>query len=391
MAVTVAKEDARERMAAGSSVNTWIALRREWPIGLSVATAALFGMVGKAWLADLTNPWRVGLLFVWLFGAVLLSAFAVVRHADCLAIKLGEPYGTLILTLSVIGMEVMMVSAVMLTGGSDPTLARDTMFSVLMIVLNGLFGLALLAGGWRHGEQQYNLQGAVSYLAMLVPLAMLALVLPAQVESTVSPALKTARAWTLGLTSIGLYGVFLAVQTRRHPDFFVEPGKATLSDEAVEAQEHGHLDVRSTPFHAILLLLCLLPVVVLAKKLAVVLDYGVERLGAPIALSGLIVAILILAPEGMTAVRAALGNRLQRSVNLLFGAALTTIALTVPAVIFISLATGMPLTLGLSPANQVLLATTLLLSVVTCTTGRTNVLNGFIHLLLFVAYFTLIF
>ena len=391
MPVTITKEEAGERMAARPPVSIWSALGKERSIGLSVGTAILFAIFGKAWLGDLTNPWWVGFMFVWLFGAVLLSAFAVVRHADCLAIKLGEPYGTLILTLSVIGMEVMMVSAVMLTGGTEPTLARDTMFSVLMILLNGLFGLALLAGGWRHGEQQYNLQGAVSYLAMLVPLAMLSLVMPAHVESNVSATLKTARSWTLGLTSIGLYVVFLAVQTRRHPDFFVEPGGLTLSDEAAEAQEHGHLDVRSTPFHAVLLLLCLLPVVVLSKKLAVVLDYGIERLGAPVAVSGLIVAILILSPEGMTAVRAALGNRLQRSVNLLFGAALTTIALTVPAVIFISLATDLRLTLGLSPAHQVLLATTLLLSVVTCTTGRTNVLNGFIHLLLFVAYFTLIF
>ena len=391
MPVTANNEDARKDLAAGWPDSTWVALRKEWPICLSVGTAILFAIFGKAWLGNLASPWWAGFMFGWLFGGVLLSAFAVVRHADCLAIKLGEPYGTLILTLSVIGMEVMMVSAVMLTGGSDPTLARDTMFSVLMIVLNGLFGLALLAGGWRHGEQQYNLQGAVSYLAMLVPLAMLSLVMPAYAESTMSPALKTARAWALGLTSIGLYGVFLAVQTRRHPGFFLQPGATTLSDEAKEAQEHGHLDVRSTPFHAVLLLLCLLPVVVLSKKLAVVLDYGVERLGAPVALGGMIVAILILAPEGMTAVRAALGNRLQRSVNLLFGAALTTIALTVPAVIFISLSTGLPLTLGLSPASQVLLATTLLLSVVTCTTGRTNVLNGFIHLLLFGAYFILLF
>ena len=140
-----------------------------------------------------------------------------------------------------------------------------------------------------------------------------------------------------------------------------------------------------------MLALFLLPVVVLSKKLALVLDYGVEKLGAPIALSGLLVAILILAPEGMTAVRAALGNRLQRSVNLLFGAALTTVALTVPAVIFIALATRLPVTLGLTPPNQVLLITTLLLAIVTCTTGRTNVLNGVIHLLLFIAYIVLIF
>jgi len=374
-----------------SSTPQRAALRKEWPVVMGVVTAILFLFFGKSWLADLSNLTWDTFLFVWLFGTILFSAFAVVRHADCLAIKLGEPYGTLILTLSVIGMEVMMVSAVMLTGGSDPTLARDTMFSVIMILLNGLFGLALVLGGWRHGEQQYNLQGAVSYLAMLVPMTALALILPAHLEATTSPAMQTARLWTLALTSIGLYGVFLAVQTKRHPDFFVEPSAPVPTDEAAEAQEHGDLEVRSIPYHAALLLVCLLPVIVLSKKLAVLLDYGVDRLGAPIALSGAIVASLILAPEGLTAVRAALGNRLQRSVNLLYGAALTTIALTVPAVIFISLGANLPLTLGLTPANQVLLVTTLLLSTVTCTTGRTNVLNGFIHLLMFVAYVTLIF
>ena len=376
-----------------TSISTpgWSSLRKEWPVALGVLTAILFIFFGKAWLADLSNLTSDAFLFAWLFATILCSAFAVVRHADCLAIKLGEPYGTLILTLSVIGMEVMMISAVMLTGGSDPTLARDTMFSVIMILLNGLFGLALALGGWRHGEQQYNLQGAVSYLAMLVPMTALALILPAHLEATTSPAMQTARLWTLALTSIGLYGVFLAVQARRHPEFFIEPNALVPTDEAAEAQEHGGLEIRSIPYHAVLLLLCLLPVIVLSKKLAVLLDYGVDRLGAPIALSGAIVALLILAPEGLTAVRAALGNRVQRSVNLLYGAALTTIALTVPAVIFISLGANLPLTLGLTPANQVLLITTLLLSTVTYTTGRTNVLNGFIHLLLFVAYITLIF
>ena len=247
----------------------WPILRKEWPVALGVLTAVVFVLFGKAWLADLSNQLRNGLLFTWLFVTILLSAFAVVRHADCLAIKLGEPYGTLILTLSVIGMEVMMVSAVMLTGGSDPTLARDTMFSVIMILLNGLFGLALVMGGWRHGEQQYNLQGAVSYLAMLVPMTALALILPAHLEATASPTLQALRLWTLALTSIGLYGVFLAVQTKRHPDFFVEPDAPVPTDEAAEAQEHGDLEVRSLPYHGVLLLLCLLPVIVLSKKLAV--------------------------------------------------------------------------------------------------------------------------
>lgn len=363
----------------------------ELPLLFSTVSMGLFLLFAEAWLADLSNLAWSGFMFVWLFAAILTSAFGVVRHADCLAIKLGEPLGTLILTLAVIGMEVMMVAALMLSGEPEPTMARDTMFAVVMIVLTGLLGVALLAGGWRHHEQQYNLQGAMSYLTMLVPLAVAALVLPYHTVASTSPALSTLRAVVLMVITVGLYSVFLAVQTRRHPDFFTEAAGVRLSDEAAEASEHGHLQVRSLTFHAVLLILWLLPVVVLAKKLAVVLQVLGERVGAPPALSGLVVAILILCPEGMAGVRAALGNRLQRSVNLLFGAALSTIALTVPAVIAISLTTGKTILLGLSPVNQILLVVTLAVSTLTCITGRTNVLNGFVHLVLFVAYFILMF
>ena len=367
------------------------ALRGEWLLSIGVASTALFLVFGKSWLADLSNGAWMLFLFLWLFGAILTSAFGVVRHADCLAIKLGEPSGTLILTLSVVGMEVMMVSALMLTGDPDPTMARDTMFAVVMIVINALFGSALLAGGWRHREQYYNLQGALTFLVMLVPLAVFGLVLPYHIPPTFSSSLTMVRAVTLIVISIGLYCVFLAVQTRRHPDYFREATGVILSDEAAEASEHAGLEVRSVPFHSVLLLVWLLPVIVLAKKLAVVLDYGTERLGIPSALGGVVVALLILTPEGMAGVRSAWGGRLQRSVNLLFGAALTTIALTVPAAICISLVTGKSVELGLSPASQVLLAVTLAVSTLTCVTGRTNVLNGLIHLVLFVAYFVLIF
>jgi Ca2+:H+ antiporter len=366
-------------------------LRTERALLFGAASMGLFLAFGKGWLADLSNPAWEGFLFLWLFVAILLSAFGVVRHADCLAIKLGEPFGTLILTLAVIGMEVMMVAALMLTGDPEPTMARDTMFAVVMIVLNALLGVTLLAGGWRHHEQQYNLQGAMSFLTMLVPLAVAGLVLPYYAAATTTPALTTLRAVALMVITAGLYGVFLAVQTRRHADYFRDPTGVPLSDEAAEASEHAHFTVRSLPFHATLLIAWLLPVVVLAKKLAVVLETGVNRLGAPAALSGLVVAVLILCPEGMAGVRAALGNRLQRSVNLFFGAALSTIALTVPAVIMISLVTGKMIVLGLSPVNQILLVLTLAVSTLTCITGRTNVLNGFIHLVLFAAYFVLMF
>jgi Ca2+:H+ antiporter len=366
-------------------------LRTERWLSVGVVSTTLFLVFGKAWLADLSNTLWILFLFLWLFGAILASAFGVVRHADCLAIKLGEPYGTLILTLAVVGMEVMMVAALMLTGDPDPKMARDTMFAVIMIVLNALFGIALIVGGWRHREQNYNLQGATTFLTMLVPLAALGLILPYYTPATTSPSLAVLRAVSLIVVTIGLYCIFLGVQTRRHPEYFLETAGAALSDEAAEASEHAGFEIRSVAHHAVLLVAWLSPVIILAKKLAVVLETGAERLGAPPALSGIVVALLILTPEGMAGVRAAWGNRLQRSVNLLYGAALTTIALTVPAVLCIGLATGKSVQLGLSPASQILLAVTLAVSTLTCVTGRTNVLGGFIHLVLFVTYFVLIF
>jgi len=382
-----AKASARSAVPTG----TLDALRSERLLVLGLVSGVLFLVFGKTWLADLTNTAWGLFLFIWLLAAILASAFGVVRHADCLAIKLGEPYGTLILTLSVIGMEVLMVAAVMLSGTPDPAMARDTMFAVVMIVLNLLLGVALLVGGWKHREQQYNLQGAVSFLSVLVPLAAAGLILPYYTAATATPLLVKVRAAALVVTTVALYAAFLAIQTKRHPEHYNELSGKKLSDEAAEVNEHADWVIRSLSFHLVFLILYLLPVVVLSKQLAILLEYGANRLGAPQALSGVIVAILILCPEGVSGIRAALGNRLQRSVNLLFGAALSTIALTVPAVVCISLITRRPIELGLTPVNQILLLVTLIVSILTCATGRTNVLNGLIHLVLFVAYFILIF
>ena len=159
-------------------------MRREWLLGVAFATTALFLLFGKGWLADLSNPLWFALMLVWLFAVIMAAAFAVVHHAESLAIRLGEPLGTLVLTLSVIGIEVMMISAVMLTGEGKPALARDAMFGVVMIVLNGMIGLALLLGGLRHHEQEYNLRGANSFLSLIVPLTVLGLVLPNFTEAS---------------------------------------------------------------------------------------------------------------------------------------------------------------------------------------------------------------
>ncbi len=198
-------------------------LRREWVLAVAFATTALFLLFGKAWLADLSNPLWFAWMLVWLFAVIMGSAFAIVHHAESLAARLGEPLGTLVLTLAVIGIEVMMISAVMLTGESKPALARDAMFGVVMIVLNGMIGVSLLLGGLRHREQEYNLRGANSFLSLIVSLTVLGLVLPNFTEASPGPTLSAFQSVFMVVMSIAIYVVFLIIQNWRHRDYFVKP------------------------------------------------------------------------------------------------------------------------------------------------------------------------
>jgi Ca2+:H+ antiporter len=318
-------------------------------------------------------------IFVWLFAVILGSALAVVRHAEHLGKQLGEPYGTLVLTLSITAIEVISITAIMLHGENNPTLARDTLFAVTMIVLNGMVGLSLLVGGWRYREQQYNLQGANAYLGVVIPLGILALVMP---NFTVYPekTLTFPQEAFLAVICAGLYIAFLGLQTRRHRAYFA----AALDDE--EASTVLHDGAAHIAFHALLLAAYMIPVVFLAEKLAHPVDYVVETLGKPAALAGLVMAVLVATPEGIGAVRAARGNHMQRSVNIFLGSVLSTIGLTIPAILVISHLTAHPIELGLQHTDLVLFLLTLTVSLVTFSSGHTNVLQGGVHLILFVAY-----
>jgi Ca2+:H+ antiporter len=331
-------------------------------------------------------------LFVLLLSVIAWCAFGVVGHAEHLAELLGEPLGTLILTLSIIVIEVALISAVMLAADAAPTLGRDTMFALLMIILNGVVGLALLLGGIRHHEQEYNLQGAAAFLAVLVPLCVIALVLPNFTRSTPDPSLTGVQALFIALFTILLYGVFLAVQSVRHRSFFVAPQLAeTYANTDDGAPEHAEPSLREVGIHTLLLVTTVLPIVLLAKQLAKLVDHGIDVLGAPAALGGVLIALIVFTPEGLSALRAALANQLQRAVNLCLGAALSTIGLTVPAVLGIGLITGQPVILGLSPSEMTLLAATLAVSMLTFSVARTTVLEGAVHLVLFFVYVVLIF
>lgn len=361
--------------------------RSEIALGVSALTLVIFLVFGSGWIAAAeSSPTQSVLLFLWLFGAMLWSSFSVVRHAEALAQLLGEPLGTLILTLSVIGIEVVMISSIMLAGDNNPVLARETMFSVLMIVLNLLVGITILLGGLRHHEQGFNLQGASAYFAVILPLAALGLILPSFTTSTTDASASPLLGWFLGAAAILLYGIFLAMQTMRHRGWF-----RSTTDNDDDEHAHPHLAVRSVKVHACLLLVTMIPIVLLAKFLAQFLDLGIESAGMPAAVAGLIVALLVLTPEGIGAVRSAWDNQLMRSVNICLGSALATIALTIPAVLAISAISGRPVELGLQSVDMLLLIVTLAVSMITFGSGRTNILQGAVHIVLFLAYIVLVF
>ena len=376
-------------MNTKNTTNPAVAIvKSELALWVGILAVLVFYTGGSALLGGAGNALVAGVSFAVIFAVMLSLSFGVVHHAECLAVKLGEPYGTLILTLSVISIEVVMICALMLNGAENPMLARDTMFSVLMIVLNGMLGITLLLGGLRHHRQVFNLEGARSYLIVILCLAFLALVLPTFTKSGGVGSASPMVFGFIALASIGLYGIFLYLQSTSHRDFFQHPEE---DGEAVLDDGHAHLETRSTTYHAVFLVLSLLPIVLLSKKVAIVLEFGISALHAPQALAGFVVALLVLAPEGLAACKAALQNTLQRTVNIVLGSALATIGLTVPAALAISGITGRHIILGLGPVELVLLIATFFSSVLVFAGNRTNMLAGAVHLVLFAAYAVLIF
>src|SRR5947208_2872837 len=360
-------------------------IRGEFPLLVGLGTVAIFWGTGSRLVEIIAHPVTLIVVFLWLFAVILWSAVSVARHADCLAIKWGEPYGTLVLTLSAITIEVVMVSTAMLHGENNPALGRDAIFAVMMIALNGFVGLSLLIGGLRHREQYYNLQGVNSYLNVIMTLAVLGLVLPDFTTTTGGPTFSTEQQIFLIVVALFLYAIFLVIQTMRHRGYFMESEQAGVTSP-------GHsLRVQSTAFHAPMLLLYLIVVILLAEKFAIPLDNSMEKFGLPEEFGGAMIAALVLTPEGIGAIQATLRNQLQRSINILLGSVLATIGLTIPAVLTISLITKRPVTLGVQGGNLPLLLLTLAVSVVTFTSRRTNILQGCVHLLLFAVFVLLIF
>ena len=313
--------------------------------------------------------------------ALLGTVFAAVYHAEVVAHRVGEPFGTLVLALAVTVIETALIVSVMIAAPAEKAgLARDTVFAAVMIVCNGIVGSCLLWGGARHHEQGFQVQGASAALAVLVALTSLTLILPNYAASQLGALYSTPQLVFAGLVSLVLYGSFVFIQTVRHRDYFLP---VQTGDE--EAHAPPPTD-RVAVLSAGLLLVSLVAVVGLAKILTPTVEFGIAYLGVPKAVVGIIIATLVLLPEGLAAVRAARNNRLQTSLNLALGSSLATIGLTIPAVAAVSIALRQPLELGLDAKDQVLLAVTLLLSVITLGTGRTTVLQGIVHLVIFTVF-----
>lgn len=317
-------------------------------------------------------------LLVVLFGTV----FAAVHHAEVIAEVIGEPFGTLLLSMSVTIIEVALIATIMLGENGVPTLARDTVFAVVMIVCNGLVGICILVGGLRYREQDFQVTGANVYLSVLVVLATITLILPNYTETTPGPIYSASQLGFVSVVTIVLYGVFLYTQTVRHRDYFIAGADG---DDQHHAAGGGMLTIS-----AILLLVSLIGVVMLAKKFSLVVDAGAAAIGAPPAFAGVVVALLILLPEGIAALAAARKNDLQKSINLALGSSLATIGLTVPAVAIATYFLEKRLVLGLETRDSMMLVMTFLVSLATFGTGRTNIMFGMVHLVMFAVFMFLV-
>lgn len=352
--------------------------QRELPIPLWALALPVVGLLPLASGAALS-----GALWTSTMAALLLAAvFAGVHHAEVVAHKVGEPFGTLILALAITVIEVALIVSLMFSGGAaTAALARDTVFAAVMLILNGMIGICLLVGASRHHEQRFGLYGVSAALTTLAAISVLTLVLPNHTTSVAGPIYSTSQLIFVALISLALYGAFVLIQTVRHRDYFLPTGAA--SDIQAHAPPPASWHAAAS---AVLLMLSLAVVVLLAKNLAPAIESAVAHAGAPKTIVGIIIAAVVLMPEGLAAFRAARANRLQTSLNLALGSALASIGLTIPAVAVVSLATGMTLTLGLDTKSVVLLLLSLFVATLSLGTGRTTVLQGVVHLVILATY-----
>lgn len=369
----------------GAMTNDGGATRTRKPHPTSAATFAKlwpWAAPAGAWVVMAISA--VGHAHFLLLAVVLVAVIlAAVHHAEVVAYRVGEPFGTFLLALAVTVIELGLIVTIMSAAGEDAaTLARDTVFAAVMIILNGLVGVCLLIGGIHHREQVFQQSGVSASLATLSALTVLTLVLPNFTLSEPGPVYAPSQLGFVATVSFLLYATFVLVQTVRHRDYFL-PDQPAAADEDAHAAPPPH---SRAILSGVLLVVCLVAVVLLAKTLAPAIEAGVSAVGAPRALVGVIIAALVLLPESVAATRAAFANRLQTSLNLGLGSALATIGLTIPAVAALSLFMGLPIALGLDAKSTVLLFLTLIVATLSLGTGRTTILQGAVHLMILAVY-----
>lgn len=314
--------------------------------------------------------------------SLIMAVMAAVHHAEVVAHKVGEPFGTLVLAIAVTVIEVSLIVSLMIAGGdASAALARDTVFAAIMIILTGIIGICLLTGGVRFREQAFMRQGTSAALIVLIAIITLTLILPNYTTSVAGPIYNKGQLIFVAVVSLILYGAFVAVQTVRHRDYFL-PAEAAVDYKLHAAPPDKKLSMLSFG----LLVLCLVAVVLLAKKLSPAIESFVSDIGAPQSLVGVIVALVILLPEGVAAVRAAKRNRLQTSLNLALGSALASIGLTIPVVAVVSIVFDFHITLGIDAKSTLLVVLSLFTLMISFGTGRTNILQGVVLLVLFATY-----
>ncbi|QEA27982.1 calcium:proton antiporter [Microbacterium sp. CBA3102] len=332
-----------------------------------------------------------------IIAVILVCAFGVVKQAEALAHRLGDPYGSLVLTLSIVLIEVILISAVMLGPGEHATIARDSVMAVAMIILNLVIGLALLLGGLRHRGMAHNRTGTSAYLSMLIVLIALAFGLPALIGTDGS--FTTAQEIPIIILTVLLYAFFLYRQMGAQASDFTEVDPRLLQSPQHKEESEAGRGIRQVVaehrtevlVRLALLVVTVIPIVLLSHDMAALLDDGLGRLGAPVALAGVLIAGIVFLPESITAVRAALGGEAQRVNNLCHGALVSTVGLTIPAVLIIGMFTGQTVVLAESPANLLMLAVTLLLSVTTFAARRVTAMHGAAHVVTFAVYLVVLF
>lgn len=351
---------------------------KEYPLFLSVLALALFGSYEHV-LAETLMGNIIGFLVI--FAVIIYSSMSVAHHAEILAEKFGEPYGTMILTMSAVIVEIVIISIMMLHE-ENPTLARDTIYAAIMLDINGLLGFAAIVGGLKYGEQPYNVDSSNTYLSMLMVALGVAMVIPDFIPAAAYEAFMLFNV----VIFILLYLVFTRIQLKDHRYFFQYKAEGEAEDTHLHA-----LDEINPWYHVILLLVSIVMIGLLSEILAVFMGNDIQYLGLPMAISAVGVAVISAAPELITAVRAALSNRMQTVINIALGASLATVLLTIPAVIVIGMMTGLEITLGLTPVQGVMLGLTLLVSMINFSDGETNMLEGFLHVVLFSLFCFLLF